>query len=332
MPATAGRALRIGAILPRLRRGTCRSSSDPSAKLRAASSMRRILLLLFLITLGCQRKPSVPPEVVARVGDRMVTLADFRRYLERNAGTDLSQMNAEVASALLDQYVEEVLLSEYAAAHSVEIPAEEIAAAVRKEAGSTVIEKRDEMRRQKLIANVTSELEEPSDIQVRDYYDQHQAEFQSPEELRVRQILVRDEALAAAIAASLKKGEKFEDLSARHSLAPNAKRGGDIGYISRGELPKMFEDVIFSLDPGEVSEAIRTDSTFHLFKVDERKPAGPVDFLTAAAMIRQRMKEDAIRDRITQLISQSRNELKVAVLTRRLPFKYAGTLPKSENE
>jgi len=86
---------------------------------------------------ACHRKPSVPPDVVARVGERMVTLSDFKRYLDRNTGTDLAQLGPEVASAMTDQYLEEVILSEYAATHGVEIPAEQIASAVRNDAGVT---------------------------------------------------------------------------------------------------------------------------------------------------------------------------------------------------
>lgn len=295
--------------------------------------MRRLIALVLLTSaLACHRKPSVPPEVIVRVGDRMLTLADFRRYLDRNTGTDLAQMNPEVASALLDQYVEEVVLSEYAAAHGIDVPAETIAAAVRNEAGWTVMEKRDEMRRQKLITTLAGDVTDPTDDDTRAYYEKHQADFRSGEELRVRQILVHDETLAGTIVSRLRKGERFEDLSAQHSLAPNGKKGGDIGYISRGELPKMFEDVIFSLAPGQVSDVIRTDSSFHIFRVDEKRPAGQIDFATAAPVIRQRVREDGIRDRISQLVAKSRGDLQILVLTRRLPFKYAGAMPKSDTE
>ena len=262
----------------------------------------------------------------------MVTLADFKRYLERNTGTDLAQVTPEVASAMLDQYAEEIVLSEYAATHGVEVPAEKIASAVRNEAGSTVIEKRDEMRRQKLIADLSADVPQASDDEIRAYYDSHPADFKSGEEVRVRQILVHDEGLANDIAGQLKKGASFEDLSAQHSLAPNAKKGGDIGFVSRGELPKMFEDVIFSLKPGGVSDVIRTDSTFHIFKVDERRPPGTIDLATAAPVIRERLREETIRERMAQLVSRSRGEMQIAVLTKRLPFQYTGTLPKNENE
>jgi peptidyl-prolyl cis-trans isomerase C len=290
------------------------------------------ILAIALLVAACKRKPATPPDVVVRVGERMITLEDFKRYLDRNAGTELAQMAPEVASAMIDQYVEEIVLAEYAASHGVEVPADAIAAAVRSDAGVTVVEKRDEMRRQRLIASLSAEVPEPDDAKIREYYDQHQNEFRSGEEVRVRQILVHDEDLANEIQSKLKKGGSFEDLSRQYSLAPNAKKGGDIGYVSHGELPKMFEDEIFALPPGAVSNVIRTESSFHIFKVDERRAPGIVDLATAAPVIRQRLREDAIRERMAQLVSQARKDMQIAVLTKRLPYRYSGTLPIAANE
>jgi peptidyl-prolyl cis-trans isomerase C len=297
--------------------------------------MRRPVTLVILIAclaVACHRKPSIPPDVVARVGERMVNLGDFKRYIERNTGEDLAQITPEVASALLDQYVEEVVLAEYAAAHGVEVPAEKIAAAVRTDAGATVVEKRDEMRREKLIADLSAEVPQPTDDEVRAYYEQHPAEFKSGEEVHVRQILVHDEAVANDIAAKLKNGASFEDLSAQYSQTPNAKKGGDIGYVSRGELPKLFEDQIFALQPGHVSNIVSTDNSYHIFKVDDRRPAGTIDLQTAAPVIREKLREEAVRQRMAQLVARSRADMQIAILTKRLPFAYSGTLPKSENE
>lgn len=293
---------------------------------------RRVILALCIAIVACHRKPSIPADVVARVGDRMVTLADFKRYLERNAGTELAQVAPEVASAMLDQYVEEIILSEYAAAHGVEIPADQIASAVRNDAGSTVIEKRDDMRRQKLIASISADVAAPSDLEVRNYYDQHPGEFRSSEEVHIRQILVHDEGVADDIEQKLKKGASFEQLSIQYSLAPNAKKGGEIGFVARGQLPKMFEDEIFALKPGSVSSVIRTDSSFHIFKVDERRAPGIVDVQSATPVIRDKLKDEQVRGRIAELVGKARKEMQIAVLTKRLPFRYSGGLPKSENE
>ncbi len=295
--------------------------------------MRRLIILVLCVAIvACHRKPSIPADVVARVGDRMVTLADFKRYLERNAGTELAQVAPEVASAMLDQYVEEIILSEYAAAHGVETPADKIASAVRNDAGSTVIEKRDDMRRQKLIASISADVVAPSDLEVRNYYDQHASEFRSGEEVHIRQILVHDEGVADDIEQKLKKGASFEQLSTQYSLAPNAKKGGEIGFVGRGQLPKMFEDEIFALKPGSVSGVIRTDSSFHIFKVDERRAPGMIDVQSAAPVIRDKLKDEEVRGRIAELVGKARKEMQIAVLTKRLPFHYSGGLPKSENE
>lgn len=296
---------------------------------------RRVALSLILAVLAlsaCKRKPTIPPDVIARVNDRMVTLADFKRYLERNAGFELAQLTPEVASALADQFVEEIIISEYAASHGVEVPADKIAAAVRTEAGVTVIEKRDEMRRERLIANLSAQIPDPSPADLQTYYDQHQAEFRSGEEVRVRQILVNDENLANDIVKKLKSGTPFGDLSAEFSRAPNAKRGGEIGFVSRGDLPKMFEEEIFRLKAGETSGVLRTDTSFHIFQVDQRRPAGMLDPQAAAPIISTRLREEAVRERVNQIVAQSRRDMTIAVLTRRLPFKYSGGFPLSEDE
>lgn len=289
-------------------------------------------LLFLALACACNRQPATPPDVIVRVGERMLTLADFKRYLERNTGTELAQMQPEVASALLDQYLEEIILSEHAARHGVEVPADAIAAAVRTDAGATVIEKRDDMRRQKLILGLSANVADATEAQVSDYYQLHREEFRTAEEVRVRQILVQSETLAGEIVRKLKKGETFADLSQAHSMAANAKRGGEIGFVSRGELPKMFEEEIFALQPGSVSNPIRTDNTFHIFQVDERRSAGQLDLPAAAPAIRARLREDAIRERMAQLVGRARREMTIAVLTKRLPFRYSGSLPRVENE
>ena len=125
---------------------------------------------------------------------------------------------------------------------------------------------------------------------------------------------------------------EFADLSAEHSRAPNAQRGGEIGFVTRGELPKMFEDVIFALEPGQISDVVGTDTGYHLFLVEERRPPGVATLEEAVPLITIRLKEDEVRQRLAQLVTEQRKEMNVAVLIRRLPFSYAGTLPKASAE
>ena len=94
----------------------------------------------------------------------------------------------------------------------------------------------------------------------------------------------------------------------------------------------MFEDEIFTLKPGSSSGVIRTENSFHIFQVDQRRPPGVIDLPTAAPVIRARLHDEAIREQIAQTVARARAEMPIAVLTKRLPFRYSGTFPKSENE
>ena len=64
----------------------------------------------------------------------------------------------------------------------------------------------------------------------------------------------------------------------------------------------------------------------------ERRPPGTVTLPTAAPVIRERLRDEGIRERIAQVVAGARSEIPIAVLTKRLPFRYSGTFPKSENE
>jgi parvulin-like peptidyl-prolyl isomerase len=296
--------------------------------------MRRpVLILTFLLAVAaCGKENSSPPNVIARIGDRTATLENFKHYLTRNAGLELVQVAPEAASALLDQFAEEALLSAYAGSHEMDVSAEQVAQAVRRDAGSTVLEKRDQMRRQRLVAEIGSRIKPPTDDEVREYYDQHQGEFSLGERVRARQILVHDQRLAAEIRDKLVAGGSFDELSKKHSSAPNADQGGDIGYIGRGQLPKLFEDELFGLQPGGVSRAIQADSTWHIFRVEDLRPAGPLDFASAAPLIRTRMSEDAMNRELSRVLAKAREEVEVTILTKRLPFVYTGVFPKAETE
>ena len=288
-----------------------------------------VAALALLVLPSCRKQVSIPPNVVARVGERHIPLDEFKRYLERSAGMELAQISPKAASPLLDQFLEEVLLAEYAAANGMEVPAEKVADAVRNESGSTVVEKKDELRRTQLIALLTSRTSEPTSDEVQAYYTTHLDEFRSAEQVRVRQILVRDPKVAQLILEELAKGMPFEALSQKHSNAPNAQRGGEIGYVARGQLPKVFEDEIFRLKQGEVSGVIETNSSYHIFKVEERQPAGQVPLESVQEGIRAKLRAEALTRLIAETVSTAKQQIKVRVLTKRLPFAYSGSFAKT---
>lgn len=104
-----------------------------------------------------------------------------------------------------------------------------------------------------------------------------------PELLTISQIAIRPGAseaeweakrvLADSIANELRNGADFSDLAFIFSEdAGNATQGGDLGWFRRGRMVPEFEDVVFRLPDGEISDPVRTDFGWHVIRVDRRRP------------------------------------------------------------
>ncbi|MFC0218595.1 peptidyl-prolyl cis-trans isomerase C [Pseudochelatococcus lubricantis] len=92
------------------------------------------------------------------------------------------------------------------------------------------------------------------------------------DEVRARHILVPDEAAAKAVAERLKKGEDFAALATELSKDPgSAKEGGDLGYFTRDRMVPEFSEIAFKLDPGKVSDPVKSQFGWHVIKVEDRR-------------------------------------------------------------
>jgi peptidyl-prolyl cis-trans isomerase D len=79
---------------------------------------------------------------------------------------------------------------------------------------------------------------------------------------------------AEDVLKQLKKGAKFEDLAKKNSEDPGTKdKGGDLGWIVQGQTVPEFEKVAFSLQPGTVSDLVKTQYGFHIIKVLAKETA-----------------------------------------------------------
>ncbi len=126
-------------------------------------------------------------------------------------------------------------------------------------------------------------------------YDKRASEFDRPEQVKARHILIRkgdsEESAAAArkklidARARIEAGESFEDVAKDASEDGSSERGGDLGFFARGAMVKEFEDAAFALEPGVLSEIVETSFGFHLIQVDEKKPAQLVPFEQAREQI-----------------------------------------------
>lgn len=121
------------------------------------------------------------------------------------------------------------------------------------------------------------------DAEARDFYDKNQRFYLEKEAVRASHILVKLENEATPeqeaeakkkieeIQAALKDGADFTELANKYSEGPSAPSGGDLGFFSRGQMVKPFEDVAFTMKPGDVSEPVRTRFGYHIIKVFEKR-------------------------------------------------------------
>lgn len=127
------------------------------------------------------------------------------------------------------------------------------------------------------------------EAQVRLQYDANKDKYSTPEQVHIREILVRpkgkDDAAwkeaRARIDDALKRikaGASFADVAREVSDAPDRDKGGDFGFFARGEATPLIESVAWTLEPGAVSDVLRGDDGFRLVKVEERRPAGSRPF------------------------------------------------------
>jgi peptidyl-prolyl cis-trans isomerase SurA len=68
-----------------------------------------------------------------------------------------------------------------------------------------------------------------------------------------------------------RQGKDFAQLAAAYSDDPTAKEGGDLGFFARGDMIPKFEEVAFALQPGEISDMVRTEFGYHIIKAEESK-------------------------------------------------------------
>ncbi|NOZ28940.1 MAG: hypothetical protein GXP39_12935 [Chloroflexi bacterium] len=85
-------------------------------------------------------------------------------------------------------------------------------------------------------------------------------------------------ALAQELVERLRAGEDFAKLAEEYSDDPGSKAsGGDLGWFGRGRMVPEFEEAAFSLEPGQISDPVKTPFGYHIIQVMEKDPARPVD-------------------------------------------------------
>jgi peptidyl-prolyl cis-trans isomerase C len=272
-----------------------------------ARSVRSVLLLTLLA--ACRQAEPPAPDLVARIGDEEIRYGRFEEYVKRTAGDGETVLSGDVLSQLFDQFLDEELLVRLAVDRGLV-----------KQDGTTAA-----ARRRAIDALLAADLKEPGTEEMAAYYQAHREEFARPERVRLRQILTEDRATAERALRELARGADFAEVARQLSRDPSAASGGFQGELAREDLPPGFADVIFSLQPGEVSRLIPAEYGFHIFQVVSRSPAEVVPLEAARAEIAERLRQERADRRLAELVAEARGRYNVQVQHRNLPFEYRGS-------
>jgi peptidyl-prolyl cis-trans isomerase C len=155
------------------------------------------------------------------------------------------------------------------------------------------------------------------------YYLANKAKFHQPERVHAQHILIKVEAGADEHnkAAALKKieavkkrvlaGEDFGKLAKECSEGPSNTRGGDLGYFTRGQMVKPFEDAAFKLAPNEISGVVETQFGYHLIKVlDHQKGKDPA-FEEVEPRVMAIVRNEKIQEKIEPYLQKLRQQAKI---------------------
>lgn len=187
-----------------------------------------------------------------------------------------------------------------------------------------------------------------SDAEVEEYYKANLSQFEAPEQRRARHVLVSvagDAApdvveaarrKAADVAQQARTGD-FAALAEKFSDDPGSKaQGGDLGLFARGRMVPEFDQAVFSLEKGVVSEPVRSPYGFHVIKVEEIVPAGQQPLAAVKEQIRGQLRFPRLRDEGARLAKDLRAKAKDAAGLRstaesmKLTLREAGIVLKNE--
>ena len=115
---------------------------------------------------------------------------------------------------------------------------------------------------------------------------------------------------AEDVLKQVKKGGKFEDLAKKYSEDPGSKdKGGDLSWITQGQTVPEFEKTAFSLNPGQVSDLVKTQYGFHIIKVVEKETAHTKPFDEVKDSLRPRL----LLDQAEKQASDTADQLSAAI-------------------
>jgi parvulin-like peptidyl-prolyl isomerase len=296
--------------------------------------------LLLLAPLGCRSKKSsaLDAAVIASVNGETLFRQDFERELARElelaegAPQPTPEQLDPIKKQLLSESVEHALLLQAAKENNVAVGADEVDrellrmssdfpqdgfAQALSESHMTLAELKRKTTERLIIRKLFQEHVYPrvgvTEQELRGYYQEHEAEFQEPEEVHGQQIVVKGLDEAKRILAQLKAGKKFTELAQKYSLSADAKVGGDLGFFKRGDMPPEFDEVTFRLAVGQTSDIVPTAYGFHIFHVLEKRAARKMELSEIRGEVERRLLKQKREEAQKEFVEELRKKAQISI-------------------
>jgi peptidyl-prolyl cis-trans isomerase C len=140
-----------------------------------------------------------------------------------------------------------------------------------------------------------------TDEAMKKVYDEAAKQIEGEQEVHARHILLETEDEAKAVQAELKKGADFAELAKKKSKDPGASDGGDLGFFTKEQMVPEFSAVAFALEPGKISDPVKSQFGWHIIKVEEKRDRKPPDFAQVKAQIETYVTRKAQADYVAKL-------------------------------
>lgn len=163
------------------------------------------------------------------------------------------------------------------------------------------------------------------DRELRSFYDTHPNLFKVPALVKASHIFIaagpdstREErkaavALIRGILERLDQGVPFAEMAIDYSQCPSSENGGDLGYFEREKMSKKFADAAFSLNPGEISDIVRTSRGYHLILVEDRQAKRKLAFDDIREQLYQNLKFEKAAPEIKTYLKTLRDAADVQI-------------------
>ena len=231
-----------------------------------------LLICCLFVLGGCKEKG----DIVAKVGNDSITMEDFSERLMAAPPAYQAYINTEPGKKqFINLLVREKLILESAKQAGID-KREEYRNSIegfKTEQKKQLKDYEDGLLIEMYLKDVQENMITASDDEINKYYEEHKEDFTNPVAITAKHILVPTKEEAEIAFDRINKGESFDKVAQEMSTDKvSAQRGGQIGPFRKGELVKEFEEVVFNLKTGEISDIVETPFGLHIItKVSEEK-------------------------------------------------------------